>query len=320
MVRLNDDAGQVAGLIGLGFDITDRKQTERERMEMEFQLQQAQKLESIGRLAAGIAHEINTPTQYIGDNARFVQEAFTSLNTLFEHYEQLRQAAERHGPLAGLAARIAATAREADVPYLMTEIPKAASQSLEGVARVARIVRAMREFSHPGSAEKMLVSLNQAIESTVTVARNEWKYVADLVLDLEPSLTPVHCLPGEFNQVILNLVINAAQAIADKVGDGRKGKGTIVVSSRRDGEWVEVRVKDTGNGIPKNIQHRVFEPFFTTKPVGKGTGQGLAIARSVISARHGGTITFESEEGVGTTFIVRLPIDPPEASPCPEAA
>jgi signal transduction histidine kinase len=193
---------------------------------------------------------------------------------------------------------------------VMSEVPKAIDQTLEGVERVARIVRAMKEFSHPGSAEKTAINLNQAIESTITVARNEWKYVADLVLELEPSLPPVFCLPGEFNQVVLNLVINASHAIAERVGDGSKGKGKITVGTRRDGDWVEVRVQDTGAGIPRAIQNRMFEPFFTTKPVGKGTGQGLAIARSVIVDKHGGTIHFESEEGVGTTFVLRLPINP----------
>lgn len=291
-------------------DITERKRAEREKTEMEIQLQQAQKLESIGRLAAGIAHEINTPTQYIGDNVRFLHDAFTDLNNLLAAYGRLQSAAEQQCVTPALAAEVGALAQDLDVSYLTTEIPKAVRESLEGVERVARIVRSMKEFSHPGSTEKTAINLNQAIESTVTVARNEWKYVADLVLDLQPSLTPVLCLPGEFNQVILNLVINASHAIAEKVGDGSKEKGKITIQTRRDGEWVEVRVQDTGAGIPQAIQNRMFEPFFTTKPVGKGTGQGLAIARSVIVDKHGGTITFESTEGLGTTFIIRLPINP----------
>jgi signal transduction histidine kinase len=188
------------------------------------------------------------------------------------------------------------------------------------VERVAKIVRAMKEFSHPGSKDKAAVNLNQSIESTITVARSEWKYVADLILDLEPSLTPVQCVPGEFNQVIMNLVINAAHTIADVVGDGSQGKGLITISTRRDGDWVEIRIQDTGKGIPKEIQHRMFEPFFTTKAVGKGTGQGLAMARSVIVEKHGGTITFETEEGRGTTFTIRLPMNPPPVTQDAEAA
>jgi signal transduction histidine kinase len=179
---------------------------------------------------------------------------------------------------------------------------------LEGIERVANIVRAMKDFSHPGYGQKQLVDLNRAIESTLTVSRSEWKYVADLVTDFDPDLPQVSCLPGDFNQVILNLVVNAAQAIAIVVEDGSRGKGTIAVRTRQAGDWVEIRVEDTGTGISESIRHKVFDHFFTTKEVGKGTGQGLAIAQAIVVRKHGGTIGFESEVGKGTTFIVRLPI------------
>jgi signal transduction histidine kinase len=181
------------------------------------------------------------------------------------------------------------------------------------VARVAKIVRAMKDFSHPGFEAKAPTDLNQAIESTVTVARNEWKYVADLDLVLDPQLPLVPCLPGEINQVILNLVVNAAHAIGDVVGAGAGGKGRIRVSTSRQGDWAEIRVQDTGAGIPESARARIFDPFFTTKAVGKGTGQGLTIAYSVVVQQHGGTIEFETELGQGTTFLVRLPLptDPP---------
>jgi signal transduction histidine kinase len=192
----------------------------------------------------------------------------------------------------------------------MAEIPKAIQQSLEGVERVATIVRAMKEFSHPGTGQKSAVDLNHAIESTITVARNEWKYVAEVVTHFEPTLPQVPCLAGEFNQVVLNLIINATHAIADVVGDGAKGKGLITITTRQDKSWAEIRIQDTGAGIPEKIRNRIFEPFFTTKGVGKGTGQGLAISRSVIVDKHGGTIAFESQVGKGTTFIIRLPIQP----------
>jgi signal transduction histidine kinase len=191
--------------------------------------------------------------------------------------------------------------------YLLAEIPKAISQSADGIDRVATIVRAMKEFAHPGSAEKAAVNLNKAIESTVTVARNEWKYVADLHTTLDPTLPPVPCLVGEFNQVVLNMIVNATHAIADAV-KGTGGKGTITIGTRRAGDFVEVCIADTGMGIPESIRHRIFDPFFTTKEVGKGTGQGLAIARSVVVDKHGGTIAVESQVGTGTTFIIRLPL------------
>ncbi len=188
-------------------------------------------------------------------------------------------------------------------------MPTALRQSLEGVDRVATIVRAMKEFSHPGTLQKQEVNINHGIRNTITVSRNEWKYVAEIETDLDETLPAVPCLPGELNQVILNLIVNAAHAIRDRTG-GDGTKGTIRVTTRRADDWVEIRVTDDGAGIPAAIRDRVFEPFFTTKEVGKGTGQGLTIAHAVITKKHGGTLTFETEEGRGTTFIIRLPLDP----------
>lgn len=287
----------------LAVDVTHRR-------ELETQLRQAQKLESIGQLAAGIAHEINTPTQYIGDNLRFLQDAFRDLGTLLDAHGRLLAAAQNGGPTPELVVAAEQAVRTADVEYLQGEIPRAIGESLSGVERVSTIVRAMKEFSHPGAEEKTPVDLNRAIESTITVARNEWKYVADLETDFDAALPPVPCLPGEFNQVVLNLIVNAAHAIAAKVGDGSGGKGSITVRTRKDGGWADIRIRDSGMGIPEPARGKIFEPFFTTKEVGKGTGQGLAIARSVVVDKHGGTITFETESGKGTTFIVRLPLAP----------
>ena len=277
-----------------------------ERNKMDIQLRHAQKMESIGQLADGIAHEINTPTQYIGDNTRFVQDAFKDLLEIVGSLAPL-MAANATPPSAEWLADFRGKAERADLGYLTQEIPKAIQQSLDGVSRVAKIVRAMKEFSHPGTTEKTPLDLNRAIESTLTVATTEWKYVAELVTDFDATLPPVPCLPGEFNQVILNIVVNASHAIADVVGSGG-GKGTITVSTRQNGEWAEVRIADTGTGIPEHARQRVFDPFFTTKGVGKGTGQGLAIAHSVVVEKHGGTLHFETETGKGTTFVIRLPL------------
>ena len=281
----------------------------REQEAAQGQLVQAQKLESIGQLAAGIAHEINTPTQFIGDNLRFLQDAFAEL--------MLPLAGSRGADCGGQDAGSGGQGDSAspfpcpeDVEYLVEEIPKAIAQSLEGVERVANIVRSMKEFSHPGTDEMQPVNLNKALECTLTVCRNEWKYVADAAMDFDPHLPPVHCLPGECNQVFLNLIINAAHAIADKQGAGPTQKGTITVSTHADGDWIEVRVSDTGTGIAEEHRSKVFDPFFTTKEVGRGTGQGLAIARSVIVGKHGGGLSFDTETGRGTTFIVRLPPGP----------
>jgi signal transduction histidine kinase len=203
-----------------------------------------------------------------------------------------------------------AAVKQAKLDYLLKQIPEALSDSLEGLERVAKIVRAMKDFAHPGQPSMSTADLNKAIESTVTVARNEWKYVADMKLDLDPALPPVPCLIADFNQAILNMIVNAAHAIKDVVGDGGHGKGTIAISTRLDGNQAVVRVSDTGTGIRVEHRDRIFDPFFTTKEVGKGTGQGLAIARRTIVEKHHGTLTFETEAGRGTTFIIHLPVEP----------
>ncbi|MBM4092843.1 MAG: response regulator, partial [Planctomycetes bacterium] len=261
-----------------------------ERERVQFELAQAKKLESIGHLAAGIAHEINTPTQYVGDNIRFLKDVFADMDTLLGRFDCLLQAAKQDTLTDQLLADVEAAVREADVDFLAGEVPKAIGQSLEGIERVANIVRAMKEFSHPGNGHKQAIDLNRAIQSTLTVSRSEWKYVADLETDFAQDLPLVTCLPGDVNQAVLNLLVNAAQAIADVVGDGSRGKGTLTIRTRRDGDWAEIHIEDTGTGIPENIRDHVFNHFFTTKEVGKGTGQGLTIARSIVVEKHGGTL------------------------------
>ncbi len=298
---VRDGSRDTGRVLIVGRDVTDLRQLER-------QLAQAQKLESIGQLAAGIAHEINTPTQFVGDNTRFLRDAFADLQALLVKYAALLDAARAARVTKDLVAEVERATRALELDYLSAEIPKAIQQSLEGVERVANIVRAMKDFSHPNADERQETDLNRAIENTVTVARNEWKYVADVQMELAPDLPRVVCLPGEINQVILNVLVNAAHAIADVVHGGEKGKGTITISTRHDGDWVEIRIRDTGTGIPEPIRARIFEPFFTTKEVGRGTGQGLAIAHQVVVEKHHGTITFETAVGQGTTFIIRLPL------------
>jgi len=292
--------GVVVRYEGMCQDITDRKH-------LQEQLLQAQKLESVGQLAAGIAHEINTPTQFVGDNVRFLKDAFVDLNSLLAIYGRLLSAAKEGSLSSSLLQEVLAAVERTDIDYLCVEIPKAIDQALEGVTRVARLVSAMKEFSHPGTRDKVAVDLNHAIESTLTVSRNEWKYVADVETVFDPNLPPVTCLPGEFNQVILNLIVNAAHAIADVVGKDGSRKGKITVRTLNCPDWAEIQIQDTGIGIPERIRDRVFDPFFTTKQIGKGTGQGLAIAHSVIVGQHHGTIHFESAEGQGTTFFIRIP-------------
>ena len=303
--------GKILGLVGISRDLTAYKQAELDRQMMELQLRQSQKLESIGQLAAGIAHEINTPTQYLGDNTRFVKDSFTAILKVLQSHQELLVASKQNAVTPELLERSEALLAVSDLEYLCEQIPASLNETLEGIERVTKIVRAMKEFSHPGGKEKTHADINRAIQSTVTVAHNEWKYVADLKLELEPELPLVPCFIGEINQSILNLIVNAAHAIGDVVKKAPGTKGVITVRTRRDGDMVEVRVADTGTGIPETSRSKIFEPFFTTKDVGKGTGQGLSIIYGSIVKRHGGTVTFETEMDAGTTFIIRLPLKSP---------
>jgi signal transduction histidine kinase len=198
--------------------------------------------------------------------------------------------------------------KKLQLEYLQEEVPSALAQSIEGLGRVGSIVRAMREFSYPGEGKKMLVDLKSAIESTLTISHSAWRNVAEIETDYDPNLSQVMCLRDELNQVILNLLINAAHAISDVVGGGKEGMGKIKIQTINKGSWAEIKISDTGSGIPKEIQHRIFEPFFTTKEVGKGTVQGLAIAYSMIVDKHKGQLIFDSEVGKGTTFTIKLPL------------
>lgn len=290
-------------------DIMRRKEAEEEWDKMEIQLRHAQKLESIGQLAAGIAHEINTPIQFVGDNTRFIKEAFSDMEKLIAIRDKMIAEFEHGAIPKNLIAEAKEIAEEIDFDYLLDEIPKAINQSLEGIERVGDIVRAMKEFSHPGVEEKTLLDINSAIQSTITVSRNEWKYYSEMKLELDPSLPMVPCLPGDLNQAVLNIVVNAAQAIKDRKEQDANAKGIITVSTRKSGPWAKIIIKDTGIGISEEILPHIFDPFFTTKGVGKGTGQGLAITYSAVVDKHGGTIEVESRIGEGSVFTINLPLN-----------
>jgi two-component system NtrC family sensor kinase len=306
LVPLLDAAGAPVCTVVVSRDVTARK-------ELEQQLLQAQKLEAIGQLAAGIAHEINTPTQYVGDNMRFVDQAFDDVLKVVTSLQRVADVCRNAGVYGAEVAAADAVAARADIEFLVDELPAAIHQALEGTQRIAEIVRGMKAFSHSASGALVPTDLNQQLEAAISVSRSEWTYSAEIVRELDPSLPLVHCHVEEISQVFLNIIVNAAQAIAAQHGSERS-KGEIRVSSRADGAWVEVCVADTGPGIPAHVRSRVFDPFFTTRPVGKGAGQGLAVAHGVVE-KHDGRITFETEVGVGTRFMVRLPIAGPGARP-----
>jgi PAS domain S-box-containing protein len=275
-----------------------------ERRALEDQLRLAQKLESVGSMAAGIAHEINTPVQFIGDSMAFVREAVDDLMRLGD--EAGAAVAAIPGPEGDAArARLAAAEEDADLEYLRERLPKAFDRTVDGVERVAAIVRAMKAFSHPSNGVHAPVDLNEAVRTTLMVAKAEYKYVADVALDLDDALPLVSGEAGELNQVLLNLIVNAAHAIGDAQADGERGR--IAISTARDGDAVRLAVSDTGPGIPEDVRTRIFDPFFTTKEVGRGTGQGLAITRSIVVDHHGGRIDVDTAEGRGTTMTITLP-------------
>jgi len=279
-----------------------------ERHALAERLLQSEKLGAIGHLAAGVAHEINTPLQYIGDNLHFAKSAVGDLLAHGARVRDLVGGAVTPERRSELLRSLAESEREGDIEYVTGALPQAIERSLEGIGRVTTIVRALKTFAHPNSHEIVPVDVAGIIESTVAVATNEWKFVAELVISIDPLLPHVRCAGGEIGQVLLNLIVNAAHAIGDRVGASGE-KGRIFVEARRVGDACELRVRDTGTGIPEHARSKVFDPFFTTKEVGKGTGQGLALAHATIVNHHGGTIRFETEVGVGTTFIVTIPLD-----------
>jgi two-component system, NtrC family, sensor kinase len=296
----DDTLGSPAGVVCVVLDM-------RERKKLEMELRQAQKLESVGRLAAGIAHEINTPVQFVGDSIHFMRDAINDLWPLIETYRALRLCVLEGAPSLQAAQQSTQAEIDADLDYVLKNVPESLERAIDGLNRVTTIVRAMKEFAHPERKEMAPVDLNHCIQSTLIVARNEYKYVAEMETDFG-DIPPVTCLAGEINQALLNIVVNAAHAITDVV-KGTDRKGRITIRTRLSGDTVVVSVGDDGGGIPEGIRDRIFDPFFTTKEVGRGTGQGLSIARSVVVEKHGGKFTFETEMGKGTTFFIRLPID-----------
>ncbi|NPV89652.1 MAG: PAS domain S-box protein [Firmicutes bacterium] len=301
---IRDEIGNSIGYVLVFKDITEHKR-------LEAQIALSQKMEAIGQLAAGIAHEINTPLQYVGDNTRFLEGAFKDICTLIEMYHRLTQDVEDK-QLNDELMIIQEKEKQTDIEYLLGEIPEAINQSMDGLKRVSQIVLAMKDFSHPGK-EKSYSDLNRAIEGTITISRNEWKYVAELVTDLDPQLNRVYCVIDEINQVLLNMIINSAHAIMESLEKKIINKGRIAVSTRTIGNNVEIKIKDNGIGIPEEITNKIYDPFFTTKEVGKGTGQGLALAHDIIVNKHNGYIQVESTVGQGTCFTIYLPISETEA-------
>lgn len=263
------------------------------------QLIQAQKLEAIGQLASGVAHEINTPIQYIGDNLSALNQYIADLLAYQQGINQLIP--------DDLKPQLEKLAEDHDLAFILEDSPNAIRQSLEGVERVAEIVKAMKAFSHMETAQgRQAINLHEALNSALTICRNGYKHIAKVETDYADDIGVIECYANQLNQVFLNLIVNAAHAIEES----QKEHGLIRIATRKRGDQVEIQIQDNGAGIPKPIQDKVFNLFFTTKPVGKGTGQGLSLAHSIIVEKHRGQLFFESEAGVGTTFHILLPLNP----------
>jgi len=297
--------GNVRFLSGFMIDVTESRRLAREAA-------QGQKLESVGRIAAGVAHEINTSVQFISDSVRFVRHALKDLPRSLADYRALAAAVLSGKEAASAAKRASDTDEAADVDYFLKNAPDALDRALEGIGRVGSIVRSMTEFAHPDARAASNVDINRAVMSTLNMARNEYKAVADVDTQFG-AIPPVRCQAGDVNQVVLNLLLNAAHAIGDVVA-GTSRRGRITIGTRRIADYVEISIADTGDGIPESVRARIFEPFVTTKEVGRGTGQGLALSRGIVVEKLKGSLHFETETGKGTTFFIRLPVSEPAAS------
>ncbi len=294
--------GVFEGKLILGTDLTQHRVAER-------QVHNAQKLESVGQLAAGLAHEINTPMQFVGDNLDYVKVKFEKLAVYLQDCDDLLDVVEAAEIGFDLVGKLRQQAKRLKLDKLYAQIPEAIDDSIEGIQSVAKLVQAMKELSRPCSVEKTLIDINRCLETTTTVTGSEWKYVAKLEMDLDPELPQIKGMAGDLRQVFVHLIVNAAQAIAEHMTGSEQPEGLISIRTQALDEGVCIEISDTGGGIPDSIRDRVFDPFFTTKSMDKGTGQGLALAHSVIVQRHGGQITFDVQEGIGTTFTIHLPLD-----------
>lgn len=298
-----DPNNKIIAALGMYDDIT-------ERLRVEKALQQSQKLEAIGQLAAGIAHEINTPVQYIGDNLGFMLESISDLESVFRNIDNVVNAfGEDEETRQKTLADFNKAVSEADLNYLLEEIPVSLKQSLDGVDRIGQIVKAMKDYAHPGEEEKQAADINNIIETTLVVCKNAWKYVAEVETDFSESLPLIQCFAGELSQVFLNLIVNASHAIEEVTESGKKGLGLIKIRTLFIDNAIVIEIQDSGCGIPEENQENVFNHFFTTKERGKGTGQGLSVVHRVIVESHGGDISFHSDVRKGTTFTIRLPIE-----------
>jgi PAS domain S-box-containing protein len=301
-----DDNGHICGIDGMITEITCRKRAQKE-------LDRTQMLQNLGRLTAGIAHEINTPIQFVGDNLHFLSNSFQHINELLKIYGDFNEIVisrpDGDESIPAAIEKIAAFKEQTDMDFIVSEIPHAIEQTIDGINRVSTMIKAMRDFSHIDERRMAPADLNKALNTAIVILRNEIKYSTDVKMELDGDLPQVLCCIDEINQVFLILLTNAAQSISELAAGQSSKCGVITITTKLVDGNVVISVSDTGGGIASEIRDRIFEAFFTTKPAGMGTGQGLSIARSIIVDRHAGSLEFETEDGTGTTFTVSLPVE-----------
>jgi two-component system, NtrC family, sensor kinase len=305
---LRDKNGKVTGYRGVDRDITHRKRDERNKEMVEIGLRQVQKMQATGQLAAGIAHEINTPVQFVSDNTKFLKDAVRELSAAARGCEELTKAAQKGEISEEMVKYYADLCEDICLDELNEDLALALDKSTEGLDRIGRTVNAIREFSGPSTGETAKTDLKSAIISSIDVSRHEWKLLADIHTDFDETLLDVPIVSGDFNQVILNLIINAAHAIEENHDPSRGEKGSITIRTKHNNDWAEISISDNGVGIDRELQTRIFDPFFTTKDVGKGSGQGLSHAWSIIVDKHKGAINVRSSRGKGSTFTILVPM------------
>ncbi|MEM1288070.1 MAG: ATP-binding protein [Pseudomonadota bacterium] len=297
------------GVVLVDTDITEQYEALEKNQKLELELLHAHKLESLGTLASGVAHEINTPTQFIGDNIRFVSDSFEDLAALVSELGQRGEA------------KINERLEEIDWGFLRDEVPAALSEAANGVESIGKIVRSIKEFSHPDDGERQDVDIHELVKTAATVSRSQWRHNAELTIECRTADEPIApCYPGDLSQVLINLIVNAADAIADSNKDQEPSLGNIAITIDQKDESLIIAVADDGGGIDPAIQRRIFDMFFTTKGPGKGTGQGLAICSSIIEGKHHGRLSVSSTKGTGSVFTIELPAPVRANLPTAEAA
>ncbi len=297
-------------------DISERKAAERMKDKVYRQLHESRRLEAIGALASGIAHELNTPIQFIGDNVTFIGLSLDKIYRSYKNYDALKTECERQNILHSHVELINSYNEGIDLGFLSKEIYAAMQETMDGIKQVRDIVLLMKEFAHPGTGAPEATDINLVINGALTICRSRTKNIVSVDTDLAPSAPLIMCRKGQIQQVLMNLIINAVEAMEEK--DMKTGR--VQITTKMGEAVLRIEICDTGPGIPYELRDKIFDPFFTTKRVGKGTGQGLALSKDIVVKQHGGRLFLDNRLGFSTSFVIELPVEPVQISASEERA